>query len=102
VSGTFSPRVWHASEDHSPPFVRHLAEVYRERGPWERVGSHADEHRARRRSGGRGHAPPGIRTKRAVVEEALRTLIGLKRQEEILALRSKLHWEGDLDQMRRD
>ena len=44
----------------------------------------------------------GIKTKRAVVEEVLRTLIGLKRQEEILALRGKLHWEGDLDQMRRD
>jgi Arc/MetJ family transcription regulator len=44
----------------------------------------------------------GIKTKRAVVEEALRTLIGLKRQEEILALRGKLHWDGDLDEMRRD
>jgi Arc/MetJ family transcription regulator len=44
----------------------------------------------------------GIKTKRAVVEEALRALIGLKRQEEILALRGKLHWEGDLDEMRRD
>jgi Arc/MetJ family transcription regulator len=44
----------------------------------------------------------GIKTKRRVVEEALRTLIQLKRQEEILALRGKLHWEGDLDQMRRD
>lgn len=43
----------------------------------------------------------GIKTKRAVVEEALRTLIQLKRQEEILALRGKLRWEGDLDQMRR-
>jgi Arc/MetJ family transcription regulator len=43
----------------------------------------------------------GIRTKRAVVEEALRTLIQLKRQEEILELRGKLEWEGDLDQMRR-
>ena len=29
----------------------------------------------------------GIKTKRAVVEEALRTLIQLPRQEEILALR---------------
>jgi hypothetical protein len=29
-------------------------------------------------------------------------LITLKRQEEILALRGKLHWEGDLDEMRRD
>jgi Arc/MetJ family transcription regulator len=44
----------------------------------------------------------GIKTKRGVVEEALRTLIRLKRQEEILALRGKLHWEGDLDEMRRD
>jgi Arc/MetJ family transcription regulator len=44
----------------------------------------------------------GIKTKRAVVEEALRKLIRLKRQEEIRSLRGKLHWEGDLDQMRRD
>jgi Arc/MetJ family transcription regulator len=44
----------------------------------------------------------GIKTKRAVVEEALRTLIQLKRQEEILALRGKIKWDSDLDQMRRD
>jgi Arc/MetJ family transcription regulator len=44
----------------------------------------------------------GIKTKRGVVEEALRMLITLKRQEEILALRGTLHWEGDLDEMRRD
>ena len=44
----------------------------------------------------------GIKTKRAVVGETLRALIGLKRQEETLALRGKLHWEGDLDEMRRD
>jgi Arc/MetJ family transcription regulator len=44
----------------------------------------------------------GIKTKRAVVEEALRTWIRLTRQEEILALRGKLHREGDLDEMRRD
>ena len=43
----------------------------------------------------------GIKTKRAVVEEALRTLIQLKRQDEILALRGKIQWDGDLDQMRR-
>jgi Arc/MetJ family transcription regulator len=36
----------------------------------------------------------GLRTKRAVVEEALRTLIQLKRQEELLALRGKLDWAG--------
>jgi Arc/MetJ family transcription regulator len=44
----------------------------------------------------------GIKTKRALVEEALRTLVRLKRQEEILKLRGQLHWEGDLDEMRRD
>jgi Arc/MetJ family transcription regulator len=42
----------------------------------------------------------GIKTKRAVVEEALRTLIQLKRQEEILPLRGKLKWDGNLDEMR--
>ena len=44
----------------------------------------------------------GLKTKRAVVEEALKTLVRLKRQEEIRKLRGKLHWEGDLDEMRRD
>jgi Arc/MetJ family transcription regulator len=44
----------------------------------------------------------GIKTKRAVIEEALRILIRLKRQEEIRNLRGKLHWEGDLDEMRRN
>ena len=44
----------------------------------------------------------GIKTKRAVVEEALKTLLRLKRLEDIRSLRGQLHWEGDLDQMRRD
>ena len=39
-------------------------------------------------------------TKKAVVDEALRTLIRLKRQQKILSLRGKIHWEGDLDLMR--
>ena len=39
-------------------------------------------------------------TKRAVVDEALRTLIRLKKQERILFLRGKIRWQGDLDQMR--
>ena len=43
----------------------------------------------------------GLKTKHAVVEEALKTLVRLKRQEEIRKLRGKLHWEGDLDEMRR-
>lgn len=44
----------------------------------------------------------GHRTKRAVVEEALRLLIQLKRQEQILSLRGKLKWEGDLGASRLD
>jgi Arc/MetJ family transcription regulator len=44
----------------------------------------------------------GLPTKRSVVEEALRRLIMLKRQEDIRLLRGRLRWEGDLDAMRRD
>jgi Arc/MetJ family transcription regulator len=40
----------------------------------------------------------GMKTKRRVVEEALRTLIRLKRQDEIRSLRGRFHWEGDLDE----
>lgn len=43
----------------------------------------------------------GLRTKRAVVEAGLKTLVRLKEQEEILRLAGKVHWEGDLDQSRR-
>ncbi|MFQ5434638.1 MAG: type II toxin-antitoxin system VapB family antitoxin [Anaerolineae bacterium] len=42
----------------------------------------------------------GLKTKRAVVEEALRTLIQLKEQSQVRDLRGKLNWEGDLDSMR--
>lgn len=44
----------------------------------------------------------GLKTKKAVIEEALRTLTRLKRQENIRALRGQLHWEGDLDTLRLD
>ena len=44
----------------------------------------------------------GLKTKRAVIEEALRTLTRLKRQEDIRTLRGQLHWEGDLDRLRTD
>lgn len=44
----------------------------------------------------------GLPTKKAVVEEALRTLVRLKDQSRILELRGKIAWEGDLDAMRRD
>jgi Arc/MetJ family transcription regulator len=39
-------------------------------------------------------------TKKAVVDEALRTLIRLKEQEKILSLRGKIQWRGDLDDLR--
>ena len=39
----------------------------------------------------------GARTKRAVVEEALRLLIQTKRQTSIRRLRGKVAWEGDLN-----
>jgi Arc/MetJ family transcription regulator len=44
----------------------------------------------------------GLKTKREVVELGLRTLVRLKRQEDIRRFRGKLHWEGDLDGMRTD
>lgn len=39
----------------------------------------------------------GLRTKKAVIEEALRILTRLKRQEGVRALRGKLHWDGKLN-----
>ena len=44
----------------------------------------------------------GLKTKRAVIETALRKLIQIEEQSSILALRGKLHWEGDLNAMRDD
>lgn len=44
----------------------------------------------------------GEPTKRAVVERALRLLIDTAGQAGIRALRGKVTWEGDLDEMRRD
>jgi Arc/MetJ family transcription regulator len=44
----------------------------------------------------------GLKTKREVVEEALRTLLRLKKQGAIRRLRGKLHWQGDLEAMRTD
>lgn len=41
-----------------------------------------------------------LRTKRATIEEALRVLIRLRRQESIRELAGKVRWEGDLDQSR--
>lgn len=42
----------------------------------------------------------GIKTKREVVHEALRTLILLREQGSVRAVRGKLKWEGDLNEQR--
>jgi Arc/MetJ family transcription regulator len=44
----------------------------------------------------------GLHTKKAVIEEALRTLVKLKEQEQVRSLRGKLQWEGDLDSLREE
>lgn len=44
----------------------------------------------------------GARTKREAVEEGLRLIVRLKRQERIRSGRGKLKWSADLDAMRRD
>jgi len=44
----------------------------------------------------------GVKTKREAVELGLKTLIRLKKQEEIRRFRGKLSWDGNLDQMRTD
>lgn len=44
----------------------------------------------------------GFKTKKKTVEEALRIMIRIKEQSTIRSFRGKLHWEGDLDSMRKD
>jgi len=47
-------------------------------------------------------AATGLRTKREAVELGLRTVLRLRRQEEIRRFRGKLDWQGDLEAMRLD
>ena len=44
----------------------------------------------------------GVKTKREAVELGLKTLIDIKKQENIRRFRGRLKWEGDLDDMRSD
>lgn len=44
----------------------------------------------------------GLKTKREAVELGLRTLVRLRRQEQVRQHRGKLNWRGNLDAMRRD
>jgi len=44
----------------------------------------------------------GLKTKREAVELGLRTVVRLRKQDEIRQFRGKLDWPGDLDAMRTD
>ena len=44
----------------------------------------------------------GLRTKREAVELGLRTVVRLRKQEDIRRFRGKLKWHGNLDAMRTD
>jgi Arc/MetJ family transcription regulator len=44
----------------------------------------------------------GAATKREAVQRGLELLVQVKRQEKIRSLRGKLHWQGNLDEVRRD
>lgn len=43
-----------------------------------------------------------LKTKKAVVETALRLLVRMEKQQRIRQFRGKLTWEGNLDDMRSD
>lgn len=42
----------------------------------------------------------GLKTKKAVVEEALKLLVLVKQQAKLKTLQGKLVWEGNLDKLR--
>lgn len=44
----------------------------------------------------------GLKTKKAVIEAALKLFVQLEQQRQIKQWRGKLKWEGDLNQMRLD
>jgi Arc/MetJ family transcription regulator len=44
----------------------------------------------------------GLNSKREVVDLALKTLLRLRQQSEIKALRGNITWDGELDAVRRD
>lgn len=42
----------------------------------------------------------GCKTKKEAVEQALKLLVRRSQQQEIRKLRGRVHWEGDLEEMR--
>ena len=49
----------------------------------------------------RAMASTGLKTKRAVLEEGLRLLVAIQEQRAIMDLAGKVHWEGDIAEMRK-
>ena len=43
----------------------------------------------------------GLKTRRALVEHALQELVRREQQTELLSLKGKVRWDGDLTEMRR-
>lgn len=50
----------------------------------------------------KAHAATGIRSDRELAERALRTIIQLNAERELLKMQGTVEWEGDLDAMRAD
>lgn len=44
----------------------------------------------------------GIKTKKGLIEEVLRTYVRLHEQAQVRSLRGKLAWKGDLDEIREE
>ena len=42
------------------------------------------------------------RTKKAAIEQGLKLLVQINSQKKLRDLKGKIHWEGDLEAMRRD
>ena len=44
----------------------------------------------------------GLKTKKSVIEEALKLFVSIQKQTRLKSLKGKLKWEGNLDEMRMD
>ncbi len=51
---------------------------------------------------GKGMRLTGIGTQKALIDYALRELVRRKEQKNILKLKGKIQWEGDLDELRKN
>ena len=50
----------------------------------------------------RGLEATGLRTRRELIDHALRELLRHRDQRRILELKGRIEWHGDLEEMRRD